>query len=113
MSGAASARASDRVSLAPKLAYLVWKLGYDRGALPAWTVLIWALLLICFFFMPPPDPNAGLKPVNINYVWGPKDDAAQAWVPPYIWLAGMMIGLPLLLFWPTHIVLLKYALKPA
>jgi hypothetical protein len=35
-------------------------------------VLSWALILICFFFMPPPDPNAGLTPVNINYVWGPQ-----------------------------------------
>ena len=70
------------------LAYLVWQLGYDRRGLPAWTVLAWALILVCFFFMPPPDPNAGLTPVNINYVWGPNDGAAQTWMPPYAWLAA-------------------------
>ena len=64
------------------LAYLVWQLGYDRRGLPAWTVLAWALILVCFFFMPPPIPNAGLTPVNINYVWGPSDTAAQTWVSP-------------------------------
>src|SRR5258708_14079737 len=46
------------------LVFLVWKLGYDRRALPAWTVVAWALVLICFFFIPPPRPDAGLTPVN-------------------------------------------------
>ena len=32
--------------------------------------------------MPPPTPNAGTDPVNINYVWGLSDYAAQTWVPP-------------------------------
>ena len=69
----------------------------------AWTVLAWALILICFFFMPPPHPNPGLTPVNINYVWGPSDNVAQTWVHPYVWLLGLMIGMPLLLFLPGHI----------
>ena len=95
------------------LAYLVWQLGYDRRALAAWTVVTWALLLICFFFMPPPNPNPGLNPVNINYVWGPSDNAAQTWVSPSAWLAGLMIGMPLLLYWPTHFLLMRFAPKPA
>src|SRR5438445_8727166 len=52
------------------LLYLVWKLGYDRRAFLYWTALGTALILICFFLMPPPNPNPGLTPVNINYVWG-------------------------------------------
>jgi hypothetical protein len=95
------------------LAYLVWQLGYDRHGFLAWTMLAWALILVCFFFMPPPDPNAGLTPVNINYVWGPSDNAAQTWVSPHVWLAGMMTGMPLLLFWPVHILLSLYAPRPA
>jgi hypothetical protein len=87
------------------LLYLVWKLGYDGRGLPAWTVLAWVLIPICFFFMPPPNPNPGLTPVNINYVWGPSDYAAQTWVHPYVWVAGLMIGMPLLLFLPTHLLL--------
>ena len=64
------------------LIYLVWQLGYDRRALPAWTGLAWVLMLICFFFMPPPHPDPGLTPVNINYVWGLSDNVAQNFVPP-------------------------------
>ena len=94
------------------LVYLVWALGFDRRALPAWALLAWVLLLVCFFFMPPPNPEPGLKPVNINYVWGPSDYAAQNWVSPAVWLIGLMIGLPLLLFVPTHLLLLRFAPKP-
>src|SRR6266850_1339754 len=42
------------------LAYLVWKMGYDRRAFAAWTGLAWMLILVCFFFMPPPQPDPGL-----------------------------------------------------
>ncbi len=89
------------------LLYLVWKTGYDRRAFWQWTVLAWALLLICFFLMPPPSPDAGLIPVNINYVRGISDTAAQTWVPPYVWLAGLMIGLPLFAFAPAHFILAR------
>jgi hypothetical protein len=89
------------------LIYLVWTLGYDRRALAAWTVLAWALVLICFFFMPPPHPNPGLTPVNINYVWGFNDNAAQTWVHPYVWVAGLLVGMPLILFAPAHYLLLR------
>jgi hypothetical protein len=90
------------------LLYLVRKLGYDRRAFAAWTVLAWVLILICFFFMPPPHPNPGLTPVNINYVWGPSDTAPQTWVSPGVWVAGMMIGLPLVLFAPVHFLLRRF-----
>ena len=93
------------------LIYLVWRLGYDPHAFWLWTVLAWALLLICFFFMPPPTPNPGLQPVNINYVWGLSDHAAQPWVSPYVWLAGLMIGLPLFAFAPVHFLLARFAPK--
>jgi hypothetical protein len=92
------------------LVYLVWKLGYDRRGLPAWTATAWALLLICFLLMPPPRPDPGLTPVNINYVWGPSDLAAQTWVHPYVWLAGLMIVLPAI-FVLTHFLLVRFAPK--
>src|SRR4029453_9495277 len=59
------------------LAYLVWRYGYDRRGFVACNLLARPLMLLCFFFMPPANPNAGLTPVNINYVWGPSDAAAQ------------------------------------
>ena len=91
------------------LVYLVWAFGYDGRALLAWIILAWALWLVCFFFMPPPNPEPGLTPVNINYVWGPSDYAAQNWVSPAVWLIGLMIGIPLLLFVPSHLVLQRFA----
>ena len=89
------------------LIFLVWKIGYDRRAFWSWTALAWVLLLISFFLLPPPTPNAGLVPVNINYVWGMSDYAAQTWVPPYVWFAGQLIGLPLIAYAPTHFVLAR------
>jgi hypothetical protein len=94
------------------LVYLVRTLGFDRRALPAWILSAWVLWLICFFFMPPPNPEAGLTPVNINYVWGPSDYAAQRWVSATVWLTGLMVGMPLLLFIPTHLLLRHFAPKP-
>jgi hypothetical protein len=94
------------------LVYLVWRLGYDRRALPAWTVVAWALVLVCFFFMPPPRPDPGLIPVNINYVWGMSDTVAQHWVPPGVWVVGMLIGMPVLLIAPVHFLLRRVMPKP-
>lgn len=89
------------------LLYLVWTIGYDRRAFWSWTVLAWALLLVCFYLMPPPTAHPGLTPVNINYVWGTSDTAAQTWVPPYVWLAGLLVGLPLFAYAPAHFLLMR------
>jgi hypothetical protein len=91
------------------LAALVWHLGYDKRGFTAWTVLAWVLILVCFFLMPPPHPNPGLTPVNINYVWGMSDNVAQAWVHPYVWLGGMVVLMPLVLFLPIHLLLKRFA----
>ena len=89
------------------VAWLVGRLGYDRRALVAWTLLAWVLQLICFFAMPAPPtrPDNPNLPVNINYVYGFSDAAAQTWMPAGAFLAMMMVGLPLLIFLPTHLFL--------
>ena len=56
---------------------------------------------------------AVLVPVNINYVHGMSDTAAQTWMPPRAWLATLMAGLPALLYWPTHLLLKKWFGKAA
>jgi hypothetical protein len=90
------------------LLYMVAKIGYDRRALVCWTVLAWVLILICYFFMPPPNPNAGLTPVNINYVWGLNDAVAQTWMPSWLWVIGMMVVMPIICFIPVHLLLSRW-----
>lgn len=90
------------------LLYLLWRIGYDRRALPAWTVLSFVVLPICYFFMPPAQPDPGLLPVNLNYVWGFSDHVPQAWVPPNVWFAGLLFGLPVVVYWPTHLLLRRF-----
>lgn len=60
-----------------------------------------------------PTPNAGANPVNINYVHGMSDEVAQSWMPPLVWLAALMVGLPALLYWPTHLLLKRFFSNPA
>jgi len=89
------------------LVYLVWRLGYDRRAFFCWTALAWVLLTICYTLMPGPRSDAAsiATPVNINYVYGMSDTAAQTWMSELAWLGLLMVGLPLLIFLPTHFAL--------
>jgi hypothetical protein len=89
------------------LLWLIKRLGYDRRACVAWTGLAWVLVLVCFFLMPAPPPPADNPnlPVNINYVHGFSDRQSQTWLPPYVYLMLVLAGLPLCVFWPTHLVL--------
>lgn len=91
------------------LVYLVWRLGYDRRAFARWTLCAWALVLFCYIVMPGPRPDAAsiATPVNINYVHGMSDTAAQAWMPPLAWLATLLVGLPLVIYLPVHLLLAR------
>lgn len=91
------------------LVWLVWRIRYDRRAFFAWTVTAWALMLVCYFLMPPPPapPDNPNLPVNINYVFGLGSDKPQEWMPPLAYLGLMLIGLPVVIFLPTHVVLAR------
>jgi hypothetical protein len=93
------------------LLVVVLRLGYDRRAFAAWTALALGLMLVCYFLMPAPPPPADNPnlPVNINYVYGLSDDKAQTWLPPLAYLAVLMVGFPLLLFLPMHLILARFA----
>lgn len=91
------------------LLWLVWELGYDRMAFWCWTVLAEGLMLVCYFFLPPPPAPAETPnlPVNVNYVYGPNDKAPQKWFRPEVYLGLMMVGTPPVFFLPAHLLLLK------
>jgi hypothetical protein len=106
------------------LVYLVWRLGYDRRALVCWTLLAWAVMFVCYLWIPPPapaDPSAPQTaapevrerswkwcgndpPTNINYVYG-FGDAAQTWMAPHLYFALLLVAFPLCLYLPAHLIL--------
>ena len=86
---------------------MVWRLGYDRRALPGWTVISCLVLLASFFLAPaPPAPadNPSLA-VNLNYVHGLSYEKPQTVMPPLLWLSIMIVGFPLVFYLPTHLAL--------
>jgi hypothetical protein len=91
------------------LCYLVYRMGYDRRALKAWTGLAGALCLVAFFFLPPAgavlaDPK---WPRNVDYVFGLDDARPQTWMPAGLYLVVWFLALFALAYVPTHLVLLK------
>jgi hypothetical protein len=95
------------------LIWLLSRLGYDRRAPGLWSAIALVLVLVSYFFLPaPPAPpdNPGL-PVNVNYVFGLSDDRPQQWIHPVAYLVCLLAALPLVIFWPSH-VLLKRIFQP-
>lgn len=93
------------------LLFLVARLGYDRRALPAWTATAWTAMLISYFLLPAPGAKLAnpLAPVNVDYVYGFSDAAAQTWMPGWMWLGLLLVALPVVIFVPTHFLLRKFA----
>lgn len=91
------------------LLYLLSRVGYDRRAYTAQTVLAVALLLVCFYLAPKPPPSSQFPShaVNINYVYGMDDKRPQTVMAPELWLLLMMGVNVVGLYVPTHVVLKK------
>ncbi|HSW14637.1 MAG TPA: hypothetical protein VLI06_17465 [Solimonas sp.] len=92
------------------LLYLLARTGYDPRALPIWTVIATVLVLVCYRWMPPPSPagSRGMAPVNINYVYGLNNETPQRWMSQRTWLIVVLLGFPLLLYLPAHVLLLYF-----
>lgn len=80
------------------LFWLSWRLGYDPQGWKAQTLFAWIILLLCFFVT---DPER-----NINWSFG-LGDTPQESLPPALYLALMMMGYPLLVYFPTHLLVLR------
>lgn len=76
--------------------WMLQRLGYDRRAPIAGTALCWVVLPASYLFT---DPAR-----NINWVFGP-GGAAQTWLPGPVYVAVLMLALPLCVYLPTHRVL--------
>ena len=78
------------------LAWMVYKLRYDRRALVAQTLFAWMLLLFCVSFT---DPA-----LNINCVFGPGTHR-QTFIPAWLYFVILMVYVPLAFYLPIHLVL--------
>jgi hypothetical protein len=79
----------------PLLLWAIWRLGYDRRGWKYQTLTAWVV-------------------VPINYFWRPEHDVnwarglffrEQHVVPGWLYLVAYLIVVPLLVYWPTHLVL--------
>jgi hypothetical protein len=84
------------------LLWMVYRLGYDERALLFQTVLAWVVLPVSYWFVTEESEN-------INWVRGLRGDRSerQQWMSPRLYLALLMLGLPLFIYLPTHFVFKK------
>jgi hypothetical protein len=87
------------------LLWTVSRLGYDRRAMGIQSVFAAVLLVACRLISAAPPGHVGQLGVNINWVYGPSDDAAQTFLPPMVYLGVMIVCYPLLIYLPTHLTL--------
>ena len=80
------------------LAWMVYKLRYDRRAFLAQSLLCAIILLVSYNITEPSS--------NINCVYGVGDSAPQTYVHPWLYLAFLMIVGPLVFYLPVHLLLL-------
>ena len=78
------------------LLWMVSRLGYAPEALLVQTIVAWIVLPMTYVFV---DPK-----LNVNWVRGPGSEKGQ-WLPPLAHLALLMIGFPLLVHLPSHLLL--------
>ena len=80
---------------------LLWAvrcLGYDPAALRWQTFTMWTLVLFSFFWRPE---------YNVNWARGLGGE--QHIVPPWLYLIIYLIAVPVVVYWPTHLVLRRWA----
>lgn len=84
------------VILPALLLWLLFRLGYDSRAWYYQTALAWVVLPLSYLFTAPQD--------NVNWVYGP-GEKPQNRVHPLLYLAGVMLFFPLVVYLPTHFLL--------
>lgn len=76
--------------------------GYDKRALWCQTILIWIVLPLTYFFTEPKR--------NINWVFFPILRQWH-WMPLYVWLIILLIGLPVFILLPFHLFFKRFVKK--
>jgi len=79
----------------PLLLWAIWRLGYDQRGWKYQTLMAWVVVPINYFWRPQSD---------VNWARGPFFHE-QHLVPGALYLTGYLIAVPLLVYWPTHLLL--------
>ena len=84
------------VALPILVVWLLYRLGYDRRALLWQTMVALVVMPISYLLTNPRE--------NINWVYG-LGEKPQHIMPEWLFLLSLMIGIPLLVYLPTHFLL--------
>jgi len=79
----------------PLLLWAIWQLGYDQRGWKYQTLMAWVVVPINYLWRPESD---------INWARGPFFQE-QHLVPGALYLTGYLIAVPMLVYWPTHLLL--------
>lgn len=83
----------------PILLWAIWRLGYEPQGWKYQTLTTWIVAPINYFWRPEQD---------VNWVRGPFFREQHA-MPGWLFLLAYLIVVPLLVYWPTHLVLQVWA----
>src|SRR5271168_5047810 len=83
------------VAAPPLLLWAIWRLGYDPRGWKLQTLTAWIVVPINYFWRPQYD---------VNWARGPFFDEQHV-MPGWAYLAGYLVVVPGLVYWPTHLVL--------
>jgi hypothetical protein len=91
------------VVMPPLLAWAIWRLGYDQRAWKFQTLTAWIVVPINYFWRPQYD---------VNWARGPFF-REQHVVPGLVYLVAYLIVVPLVVYWPSHLLLRWWARQRA
>jgi hypothetical protein len=87
------------VVMPPLLLGAIWRLGYDNRGWKYQTLLTWIVVPINYFWRPQYD---------VNWARGPFFRQQHA-APGIVYLAAYLVVVPLVVYWPTHVILQLWA----
>lgn len=79
----------------PLLLWAIWRLRYDKRGWTFQTVMTWVVVTINYFWRPQFD---------VNWARGPFFHEQHV-VPGFLYLIAYLVIVPLMVYWPTHLLL--------
>jgi len=83
------------VVMPPLLLWAIWRLGYDKRGWKFQTVMTWIVVPMNYFWRPQLD---------VNWARGPFFHEQHV-VPGLLYLMAYLVIVPLVVYWPTHLLL--------